>query len=81
MKKIAEPNHEALYADFRKIINSLNSSTTPQHIVATDRMVELLERKWDKVSKSNLDTKATIDNFAVLYHIQKGIVSRRFTIS
>ena len=81
MKRITEPNHEALYADFRKIINTLNSSTTPQHIVATDRMIELLEKKWANATKTHAETKMVIDNFGILYHIQKGIVSRKFTIS
>lgn len=74
-------NFEPLYTDFRKVINVLNSSTQPQHIVASDRMFELLSRKWNPQIGKNKEGVSTMSNFLLIYQTQKEAVAKRFELN
>lgn len=72
-------NEQEMISDFEKVINSLNSSTKPEHIVTSDRMLLLTNKKWIPVakrlrSKENLDL---IEGFAIVYRHQKILIGNK----
>lgn len=72
-------NEQEMISDFEKVINSLNSSTKPEHLVTSDRMLLLANKKWIPVAKrlrakENLDL---IEGFAIVYNHQKLMVGNR----
>jgi hypothetical protein len=73
-------NETALIADFRKVINTLNSSTRVEHIVTSDRMMELAVTKWSGEAKKNKSTQETLASFSMVYDHQKKAISNRLGI-
>jgi hypothetical protein len=73
-------NETALVADFRKVINTLNSSTIPEHLVASQRLWELAERKWQPYTKTDKTVKEMFESFSRVYASQKRAVANKLEI-
>jgi hypothetical protein len=80
MNTTASENEVAMIADFRKVINTLNSSTLPEHLVATQRLWELLEKKWTPFLKSDIKLKENLKSFTTIYESQKRAVANKLEI-
>lgn len=73
-------NEVAMIADFRKVINTLNSSTLPEHLVATQRLWELLEKKWTPFLKTEKALKENLKSFTTIYESQRRAVANKLEI-
>jgi hypothetical protein len=73
-------NETALVADFRKVINTLNSSIIPEHLVASQRLWELAERKWKPYTKTDKRVKEMFESFSRVYTSQKRAVANKLEI-
>jgi hypothetical protein len=73
-------NETALAADFRKVINTLNSSIIPEHLIASQRLWELAERKWKPYTKTDKMVKEMLEFFSTVYISQKRAVANKLEI-
>ena len=83
MKNKGQVNLEALHSDFEKVIKVLNSSTIQQHVTASDRMLELLVKKWDSMvekSQGSVNIMSILLSMLPIYKTNRELVSKRLTI-
>lgn len=68
------PLDSPLVKDFRKIITTLNSSATVEHIMTSDRMFDLFRNKWRDEVKKDKEAMEMVVSFTEAYGHQREAV-------